>query len=201
MGTANFHTVNAEGIYVKYDRWQDEECGELVFREWEELNEEIIRIGELQDWYKNEKLFGIGWNRDSSVISKDFWFEYFKSGFRYRVEAFITLNQGYYEHCNLDYRLVVDGMEYDENLYDIKDMIVEDFTSDCNCCSLCYSPNNGEAWNLGLRKMHKVGFERHLEKFLSEIVEECESMCKRLCDEEYRYVCKASNGEVLYEKK
>ena len=93
MGTANFHRTNAQGIYVKYDRENDED-GNLVFYEWDELNNYIRDFGSCDGWNERDKLFGFGRDVDSAVLSKDFWFEYFSSGFRYKIEAFITLNSG-----------------------------------------------------------------------------------------------------------
>ena len=200
MGAANFHKANADSLYVILDRWYDDDEEKYIYREWDELNEEIINLGRSGEWFKSDRYFGYGRDKDCSVISKDFWFEYFNSGFRYKIEAFITLNSGYYEHCNLDYRLVIDGMDSDENVSDIMDIIVEDFISDCDCCSLCYSPPNGAPWNIGLRKMHKKGFEKALSSFLSQIISECERKCQQMCDEEWNIVCRASDGECFYEK-
>lgn len=200
MGTSNFHTVNAYRTYVIKDRYYNEEDQHSIYIDWREIKESVVCYGEQIGWDASNKAFGFGRDLDNAVISKDYWFEYSNSGYRYRIEAFITINAGYYEHCNLDYRFVFDGMSEDDNVDDILDMMCEDFVESNNCIPLSYGNSDNKYWNDGLRKMQAKNFRKAAEWFLDNMVDECEVICKSLCDEQWMSVCRASNGETLYEK-
>ena len=200
MGTVNFHTNNASSIYVVYDRYYDEEDRHEVYRDWREIEQDIQCMGEQGGWEPYVRSFRWGRESDTAVLTKEYWFEYGSSGCRYRVDAYITINAGYYENCNLDFRLVLDGMDSDERVDDILDMMVEDFTSPNNCVPLSFGSSNNKYWNDGLRKMQGSNFRKAANEFLEKIVNECEITCEGLCEEVWKPVCYASNGECFYEK-
>ena len=201
MGTCNFHTVNAGSTYVLYDYF--EEDGERYENEWAFLKEDILCFGLERGWDDSkQRSFRFCRDSDISVISKEFWFEFKTSGLKYKVEAFITMNPGYYEHCNLDYRLVLDYEEGDTPKDELLDRIVEDFTEDMGNCYISYVTGGlaSKVWNRGLRNAHKKNFENEASKFINNIIEECEQMCKYMSHDTYRRVGAFSNGEGIYEK-
>lgn len=200
MGATNFHYTNASTLYVVYDRYYDEEYEKEIYKDWSEMKCDIQCMGEEYDWIPYIRSFRFGSDSDTAVLTKEYWFEYSNSGYRYKVDAYITMNAGYYEHCNLDYRLTLDGMDGDDSPEDIVGMMVEDFESPNNCIMLSFGSSDNKYWNDGLRKMQSRNFRKAAEAFLDSIVEECESMCARMCDDRWKAICHASNGETLYEK-
>lgn len=200
MGTANFHAKNANDMYVIYDRYFDEDDGHEVYRDWRDIKEDVTEYGLVCGWDKVSKSFRFGGDYDTSVLCKEFWFEYSNSGYRYRVDAYITINAGYYESCNLDYRFVLDGMSDDTDVADMREMIVEDFVDVNNCYPLSYTSSTPKCWNDGLRKMQRKNFEKALDEFLGNVVGECERFCENACDDTWKAICHASNGECFYEK-
>lgn len=201
MGTCNFHTINADRTYVLYDYF--EEDGERYENEWSFLKEDILSFG-LERGFDDSKQRSFRFGRDSdiSILCKEWWFEYKTSGLKYKIEAYITMNPGYYEHCNLDYRLVVDYEENDTPKDELLDRIVEDFTEDLGNSYISYISGGvaNAVWNRGLRKAHEKHFRREAEKFIDNIIEECEHMCKDMSHDTYRRVGVFSNGEGIYEK-
>lgn len=201
MGTCNFHTVNANKIYVLYDYF--EEDGEIFENEWSFMKDDIKECGISSGWADAKcKSFRFGREYDTAIICQEYWFQYKNSGMKYLITAYITINPGYYEHSNLDYRLVIDYDDTYTSKEDVVDIIVEDFVDDKYGTSLCYLSNGvgTKIWNGGLRKMQKNNFENELAKFVDHIVEECETMCQNLSHDAYRKVGAFSNGEGIYER-
>lgn len=92
-------------------------------------------------------------------------------------------------------------MDSDDTSDDILSMMVEDFISPSNGYPIIsFGSSDNKCWNDGMRIMQKRNFERAAQVFLDSITDECEKMCENLCDEPWRKVCQASNGECLYEK-
>lgn len=201
MGTCNFHTVNADKTYVLFDYF--EEDGERYENEWQFMKDDILCYGIEQGWCDSKlRSFGFGRDNDISIICKEWWFEYKSSGLKYKIEAYITLNPGYYEHCNLDYRLVVDYEEGDTLKDELLDRIVDDFTEDLSSSYISYITGGvaSDVWNRGLRNAHRANFEKEASKLINGIIEECEAMCKHLSHDIYRKVGTFSNGGGIYEK-
>lgn len=201
MGACNFHTINADKTYVLYDYF--EEDGERFENEWSFLKEDILSYGIRKGWEDSkQRSFRFYRDSDISIICKEFWFEYKTSGLKYKIEAYITLNPGYYEHSNLDYRLVLDYEEGDTLKGELLDRIVDDFTESIDNCFISYVTGGAvsKVWNRGLRNAHKKDFENEASKFIDNIIKECEQMCKDMSHDTYRKVGTFSNGEGIYAK-
>lgn len=200
MGTANFHYVNADRAYVIHDSCQDEEYG--IFRlDWGDVKWRIEEFGESQEgWEKDDRSFRFGMECDTAVLRKEFEFEYSNSNLRYSICAYLTINCGYYECWNLDYRFVFPGNSCDEDFDDIVEQMVDDFANDYTWCTISDCDQGKKTWNLGLRKMQVRNFRKAADDFLFKVKEECEQMCLSLCDEPYKLIGSASNGEAFYER-
>ena len=200
MGAANFHRTNAEDTYVIYDRYTDEDEGQEVLRDWRDIKDDVVWFGKENGWEPICKSFGRGMDSDTGILRKEFRFEYSTSGIEYIVDAYITINAGYYEHCNLDYRFILDGSSDDDSLNDILEMMVDDFIEGDSLYYLSYYNIDKKHWNRGLCIMQKHNFRRAAEEFLDKVKDECEFFCKNRCDDTYRCVARFSNGEAFYEK-
>ena len=202
MGTCNFHAVNASDIFVLLDYF--EEAGEKFYNEWAFLKEDIVEATRDRGWspIKDKSFRFCRSDYDIAVVCKEFWFEYSTSGLKYRVVAYITINPGYYEHSNLDYRLVIDYEDSDTHKDDVVDRLIEDWISPMNCSYLSYVTGGiiKNIWNDGLRKMQEGNFRNEAEKFVEGVVKECEDLCSSLSHNRLRLVGSFSNGEAIYEK-
>lgn len=202
MGTCNFHTVNARNVFVLLDYFDED--GERYENEWSFLKEDILCVGLDKGWDDSKsKSFRFGRDYDISVICKEYWFEYRNSGIKYRITAYITMNAGYYEHGNLDYRLVVDYEDSDTPVEEIVDRLVDDFTEDYYSQNISYISGGiitNKIWNIGLRKMQASNFRKSTEEFIDGIVNDCENLCRDLSHTIIRKVGTFSNGEGVYEK-
>ena len=112
------------------------------------------------------------------------------------------MNPGYYEHSNLDYRLVLDYEEGDTLKGELLDRIVDDFTESIDNCFISYVTGGAasKVWNKGLRNAHKQNFEKEASCFVDAVISACEMMCKDMCHDIYKRVGTFSNGEGIYEK-
>lgn len=201
MGTCNFHTTNASDIYVLFDTF--EEDGVTYENEWSFLKEDLLECGRTTGWYDSKgKSFRFGREWDISVLCKEFWFEYRNSGIRYRITAYITMNAGYYQHGNLDYRLVVDYEYSDTPKDEVVDRLVDDWCEPIHYQYLGYVTGGviKNIWNDGLRKMQACNFRKEIGRFVDSIINECEDFCKSYSHAQFRKVGTFSNGEGVYEK-
>ena len=180
MATGNFHSVNAENIYVidyKDDfYWDDfqEDIGENIKESY-------------SDFYKDTSLKSEEELRSfpSSSIG------YFEEGLNFlgldfNIRANVFLRSGYYEGGNLDYEFhnTINDSPFDD-IYEI----IEDIN---------YYPEE-YGINKGLFTMHKERLEEKLEKLKTEINEKVEDSLKKVSDP-YKVTARFSNGETFYEK-
>ena len=88
-----------------------------------------------------------------------------------------------------------DGYGYNESCLEgrTNDVVAEEFVH--------YADLAEYGWNAGLAKMLRMKLTTRLVKFLDRVQEECEDICKALCDDELVCVGIFSNGEAIYERK
>lgn len=191
MSTPNFRKENANDFYVIYDPeeenpWFYEDiCENLIANaeSWEDISKNDI-------WTSERHL------PMHSIVSKESLISF--GGMTFTVSAEIGIRSGYYSGANLDYEVSIasDWCGGDLDGDDAADL-VEAFVEDC------YDDYEYErwGWNAGLASMLKKKLTSRLCKAVQNMVDECEKICQRSCDEEYVCTGIFSNGEAVYEKK
>ena len=216
MSTCNFSKVNADNYYVIYSTYKDEDIdGNEVEYQRDEWDYDCL-MECINDYANNtyggyDRVDGYDGNRNypaSKVCEKDTEWETFGTKKPWFLEvgvvSTILMRSGYYSGGNLDYDITLIDCQGRNTIklseyYDLGDMIddmldtLEEIVGDCG--HDCEHP-----WNLGTFKMQRKNIEKWLTDRILNMIEECEDICQKMCDE--TYVCGGvfSNGEAIYYK-
>lgn len=181
MGASNFHTVNAQAVYV-IDYGDDEFM-------WQESQDhlgnwikELDSSFTLDDLIKSEKELR---SYPSSPVG--YWeneLTFLNLTFDFRINLFIR--SGYYEAACLDYEIewFADGDYYE----DVDSVInsINDYLDDYNI-------------KPGLWALHKFNLETKLTDLQDQLIKHVESILPQVSTP-YGVVAQFSNGETLYEE-
>ena len=188
MATSNFHSVNANNIYV-IDFGNDD----ISWSEAQDIIGDNIKYA-LEQIQKDSKY--ITFTKDDSMSSQEELRSYPSSsigtfevyddfiGVDILIQVNIFLRSGYYEAANLDYEVSITSGNDDYD--DIRDFDREDYVD--------YLGLSNSVWNL-----HSENFYNKVETIKDEIIEVVE---KCLCNvsEAYEVSAQFSNGETFYSK-
>ena len=127
MGTSNFFITNANGYYVINTEFEDED-GQIYDEDMDYKIQDIVdELEEFGYYESNNPYYPYGSRlKCREICRKEIAIPTYKNSemeLEY-VYVCVFLNYGYYTGCNLDYRLVMQGGEFEPNdlgqeLYDI----------------------------------------------------------------------------------
>ena len=204
MSTPNFKYVNADNAYVLHE-FDDDTMDNLR----ERLHDLVLELGskDLREYNKN------GYDNDQyypasyyAEVEKSFTF----CGVDVCVSAEMSVRGGYYSACNLDFDIkvkcesdwgLINPYYYYRNSrsrcdYSVPRELADDFVDEMIDCQVYENAGVTK----GLLVMNKKRLSKRVEAEIFEMVDLANSLCKKLCDDEYACTAVFSNGEAIYEK-
>ena len=204
MSTPNFKYVNADNAYVLYDF--DEDTMDSLR---ERLHELVVELGSKDlhehdhDGYDDDRYYPASYY---AKLEKPFTF----CGVDMCVSAEMSVRGGYYNGCNLDFDIkvkcendwgLINPYYYYRNsrsscYYSVPCELADDFVDEMIDCQVYENAGIPK----GLVVMNKKNFAKRIAAEVLEMADLADSLCKKLCDDEYACTAVFSNGEAIYEK-
>jgi hypothetical protein len=185
MGTSNFFLTNANGYYVIKTEFEDED-GQIYEEDMDYKIQSIVDELEQMGYYKSDRPYHPYYRQSDcrEICRKEIAIPVYKNSeivLEY-VYICIFLNYGYYSDCNLDYRLVMQEVEFDP-------------------AGLGYDLYYIHLSDLGLENSEIKQAEKIYTSYVDEICKDVDKLLKSLCDDTYVVSARFSNGETWYSKK